>query len=88
MNDRCPQCNYVFNRENGYFLGAVVLGYIFAAFSSVPTFIVGILILKEEIFPTLFVACVQVFVITPPLTRFCRQLWIHLDYRASLRNKT
>ena len=88
MNSKCPNCKYLFIRENGYFLGAVVLGYSLAAFSSVPTFVIGILILKEDIQPTLLFACIQVVVLTPWITRVCRQAWIHIDFQATLRNNT
>lgn len=30
MNAQCPECRYVFQREPGYFLGALVIAYVIA----------------------------------------------------------
>ncbi len=29
MNPQCPSCRYVFEREPGYYLGSLVIGYVF-----------------------------------------------------------
>ena len=82
MRPSCSECGYVYERENGYFMGAVVLGYILGSFSTVPTFIIGIMVMHEELFKVLTLACLQVIVLTPILFRYSRLFWIYLDYRA------
>jgi uncharacterized protein (DUF983 family) len=29
MRDRCPQCGYIFEREEGYWVGAVIMNFVF-----------------------------------------------------------
>ena len=39
MNDPCPVCGLVFEREPGYFLGAMYFSYALAVFIIAPLFI-------------------------------------------------
>jgi hypothetical protein len=40
MNDNCERCNYHFDREPGYFLGAMYISYGLAVFQGVITYII------------------------------------------------
>ena len=82
MCPRCPCCGYTYERQNGYFLGAMVISYFMGAFSAVPTLTIGIMILHASIFSVTAVACLQVLLLTPLLFRFSRLTWIYLDFRA------
>lgn len=39
MNDRCNDCNYYFDREPGYFLGAMYISYGLAVLQGIITFL-------------------------------------------------
>lgn len=79
MNDRCHVCGLNFNREPGYFLGAMYISYglglalVFAlgAFLWVLT---GWRFFKVAIWATLFF-----LPFAPMLTLLSRVLWIYLD---------
>jgi hypothetical protein len=81
MNATCPRCGYRFERENGYFLGAMVLSYAIASFSTVPTLALGILVAGLPIPVAAGIACAQVVLLTPWITAVSRLAWMHLDYR-------
>lgn len=40
MYDRCTNCNYLFDREPGYFLGAMYISYGLAVFQGIITFLI------------------------------------------------
>jgi len=40
MNERCSECNYKFDREPGYFLGAMYISYGIAVFLGILTYLV------------------------------------------------
>ena len=40
MNDECEKCNYRYDREPGYFLGAMYLSYGFAILEGIITFFI------------------------------------------------
>lgn len=78
----CASCGYVYAREPGYFIGAMVFSYVFGAFSVVPTLVAGILVLQMEIAEAVALASLQVILLAPLLFRASRLAWINVDFRA------
>ena len=79
MHERCPVCGLKFEREAGYFLGAMYISYGLALFS-----IMGLAILlwsytRWSLQKTIVGALLLFLPLAPPLTFFSRVLWIYLD---------
>lgn len=81
MNAQCPRCRYVFEREPGYFLGSLVIGYAFA--------IVGVSVLAlavRVLLPALdwewcFFAGFGLYIpLTPSAFRLSRTIWMYFDH--------
>jgi uncharacterized protein (DUF983 family) len=79
MQERCPNCGLKFEREQGYFLGAMYISYGLALIT-----IVGLGLLLWASTPwslqkiTLW-AILLFLPLAPTLTLFSRVLWIYLD---------
>ena len=79
MHERCPECGLKFEREPGYFLGAMYIGY-GLALASVAIFSFLIWSLFRWSIPKSVVAGLVVFLpFAPVLTILARVLWIYLD---------
>jgi uncharacterized protein (DUF983 family) len=79
MHDRCPVCDLRFDREPGYFLGAMYVSYgmgivIVALFAALLWSVTGWWITKDTIW-----AVVLFLPFAPTITLFARVLWIYLD---------
>jgi uncharacterized protein (DUF983 family) len=79
MHDRCPVCDLRFDREPGYFLGAMYVSYglgvvIVALIAALLWSITGWWITKDTIW-----AVVLFLPLAPTITLFARVLWIYLD---------
>lgn len=79
MNDRCPACGLLFNREPGYFLGAMYISYGLAlalvfAFGAILWALTGWRLAKVAIWAVLFF-----LPFAPMLTFLSRVLWIYFD---------
>jgi uncharacterized protein (DUF983 family) len=80
MNDPCPVCGLIFQREEGYFLGAMYTSYVLAV-GLLGTFYLA----ARATFPTwsslaVAVAALVPFVpLIPAVFRYSRVLWIYLD---------
>ncbi len=79
MNERCPSCGLLFEREPGYFTGAMVVSYAIG----VP--LLAILIgvawfgFRLPVEWALLVADLAFLIFVPAVFRWSRVLWIHLD---------
>jgi uncharacterized protein (DUF983 family) len=82
MAERCPRCGFVFERQEGHFIGAVGLNTVITAVAVMVSIAVGIIVSGGEI------AVVPILAITLGIALFvpilihpaCRMLWtaIHL----------
>ena len=79
MAERCPECGLTFEREQGYFLGAM---YISFPLGVVVIAIFGTLLwwlARWSLERSVVVAIVLFLPLAPFLTRLSRILWIYLD---------
>jgi uncharacterized protein (DUF983 family) len=79
MYDRCPVCGLTYDREPGYFLGAMYVSYgigvvTVAILAAIIWYATGWWITKDTI-----VAVLVFLPLTPTITLFSRILWIYLD---------
>jgi hypothetical protein len=79
MHERCPVCRLKFEREQGYFLGAMYIGY---GLALVTIAILTALLwtsLRWSLQRSVIVAVLLFLPLTPFLTLMARVLWIYLD---------
>lgn len=80
MNESCPHCGLVFEREQGYFVGAIYVNVIVTLFLIVSAFVVSLIVMPEYgsgVQTALFVIAIAVPLI---LFRHARSIWLSLDY--------
>jgi len=80
MHPRCSSCDLKFEREEGYFLGAMYISYVLALVT-----IVGLGFILWAATPwslqRITVWAILLFLpLAPALTLFSRVLWIYLDW--------
>ncbi len=84
MWERCPQCGFVFEREEGYFTGAmyastiITLPLVFAIFG------IGWLLSSKTLLAAevlLLVTAVVTLPLIPLVFRYSRTLWLYFDWR-------
>ena len=80
MHERCPDCGFKFEREQGYFLGAMYISYLLALVTIVATGCVFWLGLRWPMEKAVIAAIVVFLPLAPPVTYFARVLWLHLDW--------
>jgi uncharacterized protein (DUF983 family) len=79
MNDECAVCHLWFEREEGYFLGAMIIDY---ALAMIITTAVGAILwtFVHWSFEKLCVVAILLFLPgVPVVTRLGRVLWIYID---------
>jgi len=77
----CTDCGLVFEKEPGYFLGAVLAAYFMGAFSLVPTLVIGTFIFDAEPSAVVGLGIVQIVALHPILFRYSKLTWLFLETR-------
>jgi uncharacterized protein (DUF983 family) len=78
MRPRCSRCGHVFLREQGYFQGALYLGYGFGVLVFAAMVGLGSLVAPLEL--VLLVAVPVFFLLVPALWRYGRVVWMHANF--------
>jgi hypothetical protein len=80
MNPTCPHCGFKFEREPGYFMGALFINYMTLALSTVPTLIITLAILGMDPILGGILSFSQLLLLSPFTLRYSRLVWIQLDH--------
>jgi uncharacterized protein (DUF983 family) len=79
MHERCPACGLKYEREPGYFLGAMYFSY---ALSIPPVLAIMLLFWRLTSWPfdlVILAAFVAYLPFVPAVTRWARVLWMYVD---------
>jgi len=80
MHERCPACGFKFEREQGYFLGAMYISY-GLALAMIVTLTCTLWLSMGWSMQKAVIAAVAIFLpLAPPVTYFARVLWLYLDW--------
>jgi hypothetical protein len=79
MNPACSDCGLRFEREAGYFLGAMYISYSLQVLTVLPVSLFLILVADRSLALVLTVMVVQTLVSAPLFYRYSRIAWIHVD---------
>jgi uncharacterized protein DUF983 len=78
MNRTCPVCGIAFEREPGYFLGAMYFSYAMAVAAVAPMVVLGLW--RGWSYPLIGVlAGLELLLLSPLLFRYSRTIWLHFD---------
>ena len=80
MYNLCPACGMKYEREPGYFVGAMYISYAFAAFFiGVISFLVNLALPELEFAWTVLTAAVLMLPLVPTMIRYSKVLWMTID---------
>ncbi len=80
MNATCPECGLVFERESGYFAGAMVVSYGLAVPILAAMVIALITLGGLDAVVALIIGNTAYLVLVPFIFRYSRVVWLHLDW--------
>ena len=78
INERCPVCDLKFEREAGYFVGAMYASYAFGLVTT--AYWLPLLLLGVNPFLVIGIPTVHLILQTPVSFRYSRVMWLHLDH--------
>ena len=78
MQETCPICGIIYEREHGFFMTAIFFGYVLGFVALLPAIIV-LLLLEAPIVWYIIVPTVVLVLLAPLILRYSRVLWMHAD---------
>lgn len=79
MHEKCHKCNYSFNREPGFYFGAMYMSYALTVAEMVSVFVLGLLA-GVGFLKMFFAVIVVVFLLSTFNFRISRLMWLNLFY--------
>lgn len=79
MNATCPRCETRFEREQGYFLGAMYFSYGLGVAAVTPLVLALLLWTDLSLTNVGWISGLELLVLSPWLFRYSRVIWLHLD---------
>lgn len=78
MRAECPVCGLHFEREHGYFLNSMFIGYALGFLILIPS---AVWLALQEVSIALFslLIVLQMAILWPIIFRYARIIWLHLD---------
>jgi uncharacterized protein (DUF983 family) len=80
MNDNCPVCGLHFEREPGYWTGAMVASYALGVPVLLALVLAISLLTRWDVVPALVVADIAFLAVAPFIWRYSRVVWLHFDW--------
>ena len=78
MHECCPACGLKYEREPGYFTGAMYASYFLGIFTTAPVWL-GMLMAEASYAAIVIVGVGMVVVLMPVYFHYSRVLWMHID---------
>ncbi|MCB9418746.1 MAG: DUF983 domain-containing protein [Ardenticatenaceae bacterium] len=78
MNETCSVCDIKFEREDGYFMMSVFIGYVMAVAALVP---IAIYLYVNDASVTWYLLALlpTLLILSPIIFHYARVLWLHID---------
>lgn len=80
MNDRCPECNYKFERETGFFFGAMFVSYALAAAQMITSLVIFWHFIDLSPLRVFAIIGVIALLLSTINFKLSRSIWIYLFY--------
>ena len=79
MYEDCPQCGIHFEREDGYFMMSVFVGYVMGVVITVPVLLILYLTIRPSVWGYLIGATVALIILSPLIFHYARVIWMYID---------
>lgn len=78
MNEACSHCGENFNRETGFYFGAMYVSYGLAVIIGIAMFLMMVVLFKMDVLTFLIAYSIATLVLSPWIFRKSRLTWINL----------
>ncbi|MDF4220674.1 DUF983 domain-containing protein [Maribacter sp. M208] len=81
MNERCPECNFKFEKETGFFFGAMFVSYALAVAQMIISLVLFWYFVDLSPLRVFTIIALVTVLLSTFNFRLSRSIWIHLFYK-------
>jgi hypothetical protein len=81
MSRACATCGNTFEKESGYFIGAMIASYFLGVFLAFPALLLMVFRYRLEMADAIGASVLLIFMLQPFLFRYSRIFWIRMEHR-------
>lgn len=78
MHETCPVCGIKYEREEGYFMMSIFVGYILGTAAAIPPILL-LLWLDASLLWHVVTVSIVLILLSPFIFRYARGIWLHVD---------
>lgn len=78
MHETCTVCGIRFEREQGYFMMAIFVGYVLSVVALTPV-LLALYLSGASLYLYLVASALVLFLLSPYIFRYGRVIWLHID---------
>lgn len=79
INRYCPNCDMLFEKEEGYFFGPMIISYFLTLLAALPLLLMALFKPESDVGQGLFAAAVVTAIVGPIIYRYSKLVWLHLE---------
>ena len=79
MYEYCPECNFKYEREPGYYTGAMFINWFLVIFTTGPIWIT-MMFTGQPLWKIMTITTILLILQTPFIIQYSRIIWLYLDY--------
>ncbi len=79
INEVCPHCGHRFEREEGFFIGSMIIAYFLSTMLTLPILLLAIFKFETELPLALLFASIFMAVTLPFIYRYSKIAWIQIE---------
>ncbi|MDO5980659.1 DUF983 domain-containing protein [Flavivirga spongiicola] len=85
MNDRCENCDFKFEKEPGFFFGAMFVSYALAVAEFIGVFIISYFVFGLSLLVSFFGIILSAILFSTVNFRLSRTIWIYLFFNPKIK---
>ncbi|WP_240964574.1 DUF983 domain-containing protein [Flavivirga algicola] len=85
MNDTCKKCNFKFEKEPGFFFGAMFVSYALAVAEFIGVFVMSYFIFGLSLLVSFFTIVLSAILLSTLNYKVSRTIWIYLFFNSKVK---
>ncbi len=81
FNRKCSHCGHLFEKEEGHYLGAMIIAYLISSLMALPILLLAVFKYETDFPVAMGLTVLEILITGPIFYRYSKLVWIHAEER-------